>query len=262
MRNNKSDLQIEKKNVLDINKVNQDLVKENHRLLEMNESLMISSEKLKMVGQLAGGIAHEIRNPLTAIKGFLKLIQQGNMDEDKKNIYFEILDDELMKIDQIAGELLILAKPHSVTYRDVNLSKLMMDVITLLNTHAVTKNIELIYEGYKGNVIVRCDEIKIKQVFINIIKNAIESMRNGIVNISTDILDSHVKVKISDQGKGIPHHVLHRMGEPFFTTKDQGTGLGIVICNRILETHQGKMFIESKEGIGTTIIVMLPMMRS
>ncbi|MDZ5471486.1 HAMP domain-containing sensor histidine kinase [Bacillus sp. 31A1R] len=100
--------------------------------------------------------------------------------------------------------------------------------------------------------------MKIKQLFINLIKNGIESMENGKVMIHTHEYDHAVEVKVTDYGQGIPEDIVNKIGEPFFTTKENGTGLGLLISNQIIESHQGKMFIESIQGIGTTVTVILP----
>ncbi|MDZ5471485.1 histidine kinase dimerization/phospho-acceptor domain-containing protein [Bacillus sp. 31A1R] len=133
----------ETKELIELKKANRKLLEENSRLLQLDEQLVLNSEKLKTIEQLAGGIAHELKNPLTSINGFLKLINQGEVDEEKRKIYFDILIEELLKIEKIANELLILAKPQSFSYKETDIHKLLMDITTLLNSQAILRIILL-----------------------------------------------------------------------------------------------------------------------
>ncbi|WP_176222281.1 ATP-binding protein [Tuberibacillus sp. Marseille-P3662] len=223
------------------------------------EKLMIRSEKLNVAGQLAAGIAHEVRNPLTAVKGFFQMIQ-NNYD---KATYYQIIEGELNRIEQISGELLMLARPHSERHNQWNISDLLEDVKTLLEAQAVIKGIGIISDYQDPQLVIDCDATKLKQVFINLVKNAIEVMDNGgDIHIKARKQNNYVEIKVIDQGKGMPKEILDKIGEPFFTTKEKGTGLGLTICYKIIESHGGTLIVDTKEGIGTSFTVTLPLSRS
>jgi two-component system, sporulation sensor kinase A len=220
------------------------------------EEILLHSEKLAVAGQLAAGIVHEVRNPLTAIKGFLQL-----MDANKKyqHSYFQIIHSEIDRIELILSELLVLSKPKDMKFNKVDLSEILIQVKALIDTHANMNNIEIELNYISNIPTLICDENQLKQVFINFLKNAIEAMPQGgkiIVNLISE--EPHtIKIQFIDQGSGIPKEYIDRIGQPFFTTKENGTGLGFMISMKIIENHQGEIQIESNES-GTTIEVILP----
>ncbi|MEC2075174.1 PAS domain S-box protein [Metabacillus fastidiosus] len=220
------------------------------------EQLLIRSEKLSVAGQLAAGIAHEIRNPLTAIKGFLQLMQPEKMNVDQ---YFNIIFSELNRIELILSELLMLAKPQEISYRTSNIVALVKDVATLIETEANLSNV-MIEQNYEESTLsVNCDENQLKQVFINLLKNAIDAMpKGGTVTLSARVVKQMVEIAVQDEGEGMEEEVLNRIGEPFLTTKEKGTGLGLMITYKIIDNHRGSVKIESEVGKGTKFIVSLP----
>jgi PAS domain S-box-containing protein len=221
-----------------------------------SEELLYQSEKLSAVGQLAAGIAHEIRNPLTSLKGFLQLIEISGKG---KKEYFEIMKSEFARIEQILNELLVLSKPQRVNKEVCSMNSILDNTITLLNTQAIIKNIHIEINDTSQNVNVYCTSSQIKQVFINFFKNAIEAMDSGkiIVNLKAD--GEFACVEIIDEGCGIPESLLSRVGEPFFTTKESGTGLGLMVSYQIINDHGGDIQVESKEGEGTKFTIRLPL---
>lgn len=221
-----------------------------------SEELLYQSEKLSAVGQLAAGIAHEIRNPLTSLKGFLQLIE---MSGNGKKEYFEIMKSEFGRIEQILNELLVLSKPQTVNKEVCSLNSLLDHIITLLNTQAIIKNIYIEKKASSENAIVYCTSSQIKQVFINFLKNAIEAMDGGIITVNSWDDGKFAVVDIIDEGCGIPDSLLPRVGEPFFTTKERGTGLGLMVSYQIIDDHGGDIQVESKEGEGTKFTVRLPL---
>lgn len=221
---------------------------------KVNEKLMIRSEKLSIAGELAAGIAHEIRNPLTAIKGFIQLLENTN---DK--YYLSIINDELTRIEQISSELLMLAKPHLETFKTTDIIMLLRNVKILLGTQAIIKNIDIILITEETELYIDCEETKIRQVFVNIIKNAIEVMDKGSIWIRVNKMKDKVHVDIVDQGEGISQEMLDKIGEPFYTTKEKGTGLGLMVCYKIVRNHNGEIHVKSQKGTGTTFTVILPL---
>lgn len=221
------------------------------------EEMLRKTEMLSAVGQLAAGIAHEIRNPLTALKGFTKLIT--NTGAAKSN-YMDIMLDELNRIEQIVSELLVLAKPQAVDFAVRNVGNIIGDVLMLLESQANMNNVEMSFEHPEETLNVLCVENQLKQVFINVVKNAIEAMAGGgRMEISASMDDEQwITIRFQDTGSGIPENKLVKLGEPFFSTKEKGTGLGLMVSTKIIENHQGTIRFQSKEGIGTTVIITLP----
>jgi two-component system, sporulation sensor kinase A len=221
------------------------------------QELLFQADKLNIAGQFAASIAHEIRNPLTAIKGFLKLLESEIIH--KKN-YFDIVQSEMGRIELILSELLALAKPKVLNMGRVELRSLINDVKTLIDAQAIMHNISLnINFKFAETLPIHCDKNQLKQVLINFLKNSIEAMeKDGLVIIELERygLDK-IKILIKDSGTGIPLHILKRLGEPFFTTKENGTGLGIMISKQIIENHKGSVQIFSNEN-GTTVEIILP----
>ncbi|MFC5407263.1 ATP-binding protein [Cohnella soli] len=221
-----------------------------------NEELMINSEKLYVAGQLAAGIAHEIRNPLTSLKGFLQLIASGRKSSSS---YYDIMNAELDRIEDIVSELLMLSKPqvYDLAYQDMRV--MMRDTVTLLETQANLHNISIEAEYGTDPLWIYGVENQVKQVFINVIKNAIEAMIDGgAIQIKLSRESDGVYVRIRDEGPGIDDEQLAKMGQPFYTTKERGTGLGLMVSYKIVDNHQGKIDVKSQLGVGTLFEIMLP----
>ena len=227
------------------------------RVRKENQQLQIKNEKLGIAGQLAASIAHEIRNPLTAIKGFLKLAYQGAM---KLEDIYPILDIEINRIETIASELMFLGKPAKSEIKEISIGKILLDVYTLMQSQANLDNVAINLDTYDENLTALCNVDQIKQVFINLVKNAIEAMDNGgLINIEAKVDERWIVVTIKDNGKGIPNEIKNKLGEPFYTTKEKGTGLGLVICYNIIAEHKGKIDFVSEDGVGTTFTIRLPL---
>ncbi|NOU92427.1 PAS domain S-box protein [Paenibacillus sp. LMG 31456] len=219
------------------------------------EEFLRKSDKLNVVGQLAAGLAHEIRNPLTSLRGFLQLMQSGS-----KNDYYDIMIPEIDRISCIVSEFLIIAKPQVTNFQSNNITTMIQNVITLLDSQAILYNVQIKVEIEDHLPLLPCSEIQIKQVFINLLKNAIEAMpEGGEIHIVAHMQnEDHLLIRLIDQGDGIPEDLIQRLGEPFYTTKEKGTGLGLMMCYKIIEAHQGNLYINSCMGVGTTIDVVLP----
>lgn len=221
------------------------------------ETLLQKSEKLAVVGQMAAGIAHEIRNPLTSIKGFIQLFKSKYpIDEE----YFNLLLSELERINLIISEFLVLSKPTDIVFKEKDIKNLVQDIVTLINTQAAINNIQILVEFEPDIPTIVCEENQLKQVFINVLKNSIEAMPNGgIIQVKGVVKENNkVSLYFIDQGSGIPEERLPTLGEPFYTTKEKGTGLGLMTSYRIIENHDGELKISSKVNEGTTIEIILP----
>ncbi len=229
--------------------------------LKRSREFMQQTEKLTVVGELAAGIAHEIRNPLTSLKGFTQLLGD-RMDANHE--YMDIMLTEIDRINTIVSELLLLAKPSKIEFKQINLAEILESIITLMSAQAnlFGVNIELISSKSLNEYYIFGIEDKIKQVFINLLKNAIESMEDGgELVIQVEEQEEQIEIKFIDGGCGIPHELISKLGQPFFTTKESGTGLGLMVCYSIIESHYGTMLINSINGEGTTVSVSLPQYR-
>ncbi|WP_372813198.1 ATP-binding protein [Paenibacillus sp.] len=221
------------------------------------EEMLIRSEKLSIVGQLAAGVAHEIRNPLTSLKGFVQLMQSRVAGFDN---YFNIMMEELERINFIVSEFLVIAKPQSVKFQPKDAAVILHNTILLIGSQAIIHNVNIVTETDHDVPLINCDENQIKQVFINILNNSVESMEEGgEIRIQFKKQeDGYVLMRFTDQGCGIPEDRIPRLGEPFYTTKEKGTGLGLMVTFKIIESHGGKMKIFSEVGKGTTVEIYMP----
>ncbi|MBH5320516.1 PAS domain S-box protein [Paenibacillus sp. GSMTC-2017] len=220
------------------------------------EELLRRSEKLTTVGQLAAGVAHEIRNPLTTLRGFLQLQQQSH---SLNQSHIKLMLSELDRINLIVGEFLILAKPQATKFVIKDIRDVVQDVLIFLDSEAHLHNIEFKTIITDEECSISCEENQLKQVFINLLKNAIEAMPGGgSVHISIQKKSSNIAISITDEGIGIPEDMISKIGDPFFTAKETGTGLGIMVSQRIINSHQGTLDIQSQVNVGTSVKLTLP----
>ncbi|TCJ01167.1 PAS domain-containing sensor histidine kinase [Cytobacillus praedii] len=225
--------------------------------LEMEEQLK-KSETLSVVGELAAGIAHEIRNPMTALKGFIQLLEDG-IQEDH-SMYFNIISSELERIDSIINEFLILSKPQAVKFIRKDITEIMKETVDFLKAQAVLHNVQIQTFFEKELPFIFCEPNQMKKVFINLIKNAIEVMpKGGTVTVRMESALNHtIHISIKDQGAGISKDQIKKLGQPFFTTKEKGTGLGLMVTYKIIEEHKGSIVAESEMGVGSIFHIYLP----
>ncbi|WP_096199604.1 ATP-binding protein [Bacillus sp. FJAT-45350] len=226
--------------------------------IKQAEELLMKNEKLSVVGQLAAGIAHEIRNPLTSLKGFVQLMRENPIEQ--KDFYYSIMHSELERINQIVNELLLIAKPQKVAYKKTNIVHVLHNVKSIMETEAILMGAHIKLEADNNLPLIDGEENQLKQVFINIIKNAIEASTDGkeITIALSKNEDNHILIRISDKGCGIPKERLVKIGEPFYTMKEKGTGLGMTVTFKIVHAHNGRITIESEVGKGTVVDVLLP----
>ncbi|HDR3659933.1 TPA: PAS domain-containing protein [Bacillus paranthracis] len=225
------------------------------------EELLNKSDTLAAIGQLAAGVAHEIRNPLTVIKGFIQLFQINKEDQEK---YFDLMLSEIERIEAILQEFLSIAKTDEISTEKKNIYQIFKNVVSLMNTKAIMTNIQVELYTNSKDIIIECSENQLKQVFINILQNSIEAMPDG-GEISIHIKEigkDGIIISVIDKGIGIPEERIKRLGEPFYSTKEKGTGIGLMLSYKIIESHQGNISIMSEVGVGTTVTIYLPKIQS
>lgn len=229
--------------------------------LRQTEERLSRTEKLSVVGELSASVAHEIRNPLTSLKGFVQLLQ---MEDDKHQDYYQIMLDELNRINHIVGELLLLAKPQHIKYTKMAIQKVLNDVISLLAVEATLYNVQIEVNFPKEDIIIECEPNQLKQLFINVIKNSIEASQNdSTISISlVRIEQDKISITVKDNGCGISKERLEKIGEPFYSSKEKGTGLGLTVSFKIVQSHNGTINFDSEIGTGTLVNITLPMLQN
>jgi hypothetical protein len=217
-------------------------------------------EKLSAIGELSAGLAHEIKNPLAGIKGAIEIIREGvPEDNPHRGILGEVLS-EVSRIDRIVMSLLSYAKPKKLDFVKVELGNLIRNVISFLRNLADGKRIILRFVGPQEVPWLNADENEIKQLFLNLILNSIEALpEGGEVVIHLEVLpENRLRVEVSDNGPGIPSENLSHVFRPFFTTKIEGTGLGLATCKQIVAEYGGDIQVQSEVGKGTRFTIELP----
>lgn len=223
--------------------------------IKETEERLRRAEKLSVVGELAASVAHEIRNPLTSLKGFVQLLQKGDA---KHTHYYNIMLNELDRINHIVGELLVLAKPQTLHFKKDNIISIVEDVKALLESQTNLYSAEIDIKAERDLPLIECESNQLKQLFINLIKNSVEAGATKIQVTMSRTEENMVLVRVRDNGCGIPEQRIKHLGEPFFSYKEKGTGLGLTVSYRIVESHKGKIIFKSEVNKGTEVEIVLP----
>ncbi len=226
------------------------------------EARILQAEKLAVVGQLAAGMAHEIRNPLTSIKGFVQMMASRE-DGKAPPEYLEMILMEIESIQSVVDETLVLAKPHPANFVPVNLGEVIQEVCSLMKSQALFHNIRLVCSFSLDIPPVNANRNQLKQVFINLIKNSIDAMpeAGGEISLTLKQRGQKLQIAVSDTGSGIPPELVAKLGSPFVTTKENGTGLGLMVTFRIIQNHGGTIKVDSAPGQGATFVITLPIVK-
>jgi len=222
---------------------------------------LYQADKLATVGVLAAGLAHEIKNPLAAIKGFSQLIDKALTDKDLEAIkdFKEVVPRQLDRINGIVEKLLMLSKPPKQEMESVSINTIIVDIVKLIEKQAIKQKVEIKKE-LKEIPPITGDAGQLMQALLNLILNAIQAMpEGGIVSIRSKNNGSSFHIEVEDSGPGIPKAMMSRMFDPFFTTKNGGSGLGLAITRKIIIDHRGIIRVESEEGHGSTFTIELPL---
>jgi signal transduction histidine kinase len=221
--------------------------------MKMTEELLRNTEKLVFAGQIAVSIAHEIRNPMTTVKGMLQLSSKTTNPH-----YYNLMMSELERMNAIVGEFLILGRPQAVQYKEELCGNILLEVLSVFEMQFAMNGIQ-IQSDIKEQQTIRCDRDQVKQVILNILKNAMEALPyGGEINIQLDVVDGYQRLRFADNGVGMTDEVLQRIGQPFHTTRRDGNGLGMMIVDKIISSHNGRLVLSSELGVGTTVEVWFP----
>ncbi|WP_223700501.1 ATP-binding protein [Sutcliffiella deserti] len=226
---------------------------------QFDETLYL--EKLSTIGQMAAAFAHEIRNPITTVRGFIQFISTETKDEKLKQ-FAPLILEELDRTNKIITNYLTVAKPTPFSLEYVDVNKVLMDSIELLRPFGSYRNVSLDLD-LVGTHYIYSDEQHLKQALMNILKNGIESIKvenGGYVKIKKQegAVKGTIEITFVDNGIGMTKQELEKIGLPFYTTKTKGTGLGSMITNRLIHEMKGRIYYESKENKGTNVTVILP----
>lgn len=220
------------------------------------EKRIHQSEKLAIVGEMAAGAAHEIRNPLAVVQGFLSLMNQSLDDNEKSQYHLPLLMKELERINSIIEEMLLLSKPGTPIKKDTCLKDVLEEILPLISDSSDNVKININMD----RTMISIDQKQIKQVFHNLIRNSIEAVGcKGEIHIYSQIKNGYFQIYIKDNGPGIPVDIREKIFEPFTSSKEDGTGLGLMIVKRIVENHNGGITIHETTGQGTTFLIELPL---
>lgn len=231
-------------------KANYYLMKIERQDLELK---MARLDRLDLIGEMAASIGHEVRNPLTTVRGFLQYYQ-SKKEHAQHMGQFAVMIQELDRANTIIEEFLSLAKNRAINMKTVHLNEIIQDLYPLINASSISENKGIFLQLQDVPSIV-ADENQIKQLVLNLARNAREAVdTNGKVIIATYLEGDNVVLSVKDNGRGIPYEVYEKLGTPFVTTKEQGTGLGLSICYRIVKTHKARMEVDTSSN-GTTFSV-------
>ncbi|TLS37901.1 PAS domain-containing sensor histidine kinase [Pseudalkalibacillus caeni] len=227
--------------------------------LKNREELLQKTEKLSIIGKLAAGVAHEIRNPLTVINGLLRLDPSGNT----RRSYEPIIYDELDRIETILNQFLLLAKPfQDETFSLIDINAVLIDCLSSLETEINVTNVQVDFSSDCAGDLIYGNEEQLHLVFKNIIKNALEAIDGkGNIDISLESTEDEAIITVKDNGRGLSKERLLALGEPYFSNTEKGIGIGLMVSYKVIECHQGSISFSSIENGGTSVKISLPLNR-
>lgn len=225
----------------------------------------IKIEKMKMVMQMSASMAHEIKNPLTSLKGFLQyLYYKQKKEHPEQEKFFLIMFDEIDRIEMLANQFCMMAKPEeNIKKESFDVGAVLEEIYLLMEAQAKKRNIMLSFVSFPEPVMIWGNRQQLKQIFINLINNAFDAVAaaeraDGNVSIYCSLVADKCRLEVRDNGIGIKPEDIKKLCKAFYTTKEQGNGLGLMITNELIRQHKGEMQIESRYGEGTSFIVLLP----
>jgi PAS domain S-box-containing protein len=231
------------------------------RGIKQLQAQLFQSEKLKAVGQLAGGVAHEINNPVGVILGFAQSLVKRIKEDDPFYLPLKSIEREAIRCKKLIGDLLTFSRTEKSLRESIDINQTIDETLSLIGANAKLMGVEITRDYETGLPQITADKSQLQQAIISICSNAIEAMPEaGKLNLITRHAENQIVIKISDTGPGMTEEVKKHLFEPFFTTKDigKGTGLGLSLCYEIIKKHRGSIEVESEPGQGATFIIKLP----
>ncbi len=242
-----------------------DDVQNAYQRLEENQEQLVKAERLATIGEMSAKVAHEIRNPLVSIGGFARLIEKRiKADSDIKK-YAGIIRDQVDQLEYILNNLLATAKPRAPEKKTVDLENITRQVLQVLENALEQRNVRVTLDFPESPPVINGDPKMLYQAFLNLLKNAMEAVEeraNGEIHVAAEPDGDEILLRISDNGPGIETAVVPKIFQTFFTTKSSGTGLGLSIVRQIVESHNGEINVESREGGGTTFVMRFPVAKA
>ncbi len=218
------------------------------------------AEKMNAIGQLAASVAHEIRNPMTVVRGFLQIFLSKDHLSSEEIMYLRLMIDELNRAELIINDYLSLAKPDLDHLEKVDGAELANKVMDLMNTFALMKQNITLKSDLESGIVLKGNNNEMKQVLINIVKNGIEAMRNGgTLSLKIYKQDGYGVFEVTDTGIGMSPEELSRLGTAFYSLKEKGTGMGLMVCYQIVDKMKGQIDVISEKDKGTTFRVFIPL---
>ncbi|HEU4963948.1 MAG TPA: ATP-binding protein [Bacilli bacterium] len=234
-------------------------------LLEnLQEAIAMRIERQRqqvVIGQLAAAVTHEVRNPMTVARGFMQLLNEKEIPQDSKP-YVQLVISELDRAHTIISDFLTFAKPQQESEQVIDVAERVQQVVDVISSYSTLQNVEIVHNLEAGLTVIG-DAEKLNQVLMNVMKNGIEAMeRGGCLVVQAFRRRELVVIKVIDNGAGMSPEEIRKLGTPYYSTKAKGTGLGMMVCHRIIDTMHGKIEIESEKGVGTQFSVLLPLHRA
>ena len=242
------------------------LQEQSEQLIEIEKNLR-SSEKLSTLGEMAAVLAHEIRNPLGSIRGTAEILKDDYRPGDPKYEFIDIQIKETERLNRVVEDFLRMARPLPVETARCHVQAELETVAMLVGNDARERDVSLVLDPPSNDIVVNGDGEKLRQAFLNVAINSLQAMpAGGRLTVSTSLYVTDeaaemCEIKFCDTGQGIDVASLARIFEPFYTTKQDGTGLGLAITKKIIEGHGGMLKVESLVGIGTTVLIQLPVLK-
>ncbi|WP_233786207.1 sensor histidine kinase [Planococcus halotolerans] len=226
---------------------------------ELLLNTLMKHEKLESVSHFAAAVSHELRNPMQSIKGFIQLMQAYDYSRDKQLEFHETILDEINSAESLIDDYLIYAKPVYGELDQMSVNDEVCGVLKLLGPYANSLGVELFCHPAESEIYIRGDRQKFRQAMVNIIRNGVESMpEGGEIIARIKVQASKVIVEIADQGVGMTKEEVERLGEPYFSNKIKGTGLGMMVTYSVIHQMKGIIIVNSEKGLGTVFKLVFP----
>ncbi|MDQ0253054.1 diguanylate cyclase (GGDEF)-like protein [Evansella vedderi] len=244
-----------------IDKIKEQFFQEDLRLKDVHSAVTTKKkhideeEREETLRKLTAGVAHEIRNPITSVKGFVHFIEQG----EGKQEYIDIINSSIQQIEEYIDKLLLIGRSKPNLKRSINIQSLLNKVVKGLESTAKLRGVHILLQFERNIPDIPCDPEQINTVFQQLISNSLGSMLNGgTVRINVGSINKNIRITVIDNGSGMSKGRLEKLGEPFYSNKEVGTGLGFLLCNQTVREHGGHIKVATKEGEGTRVEVILP----